>query len=438
MSTGELLEQFQQAFKRGAVFRNHFRKAIQNYNLVQSLDNININVSNYKSDCSVTYVTNYKTLYHCISFILGHHMSLMEGDIKKRRTLKEYMLPRPVKIFRINPLSHYMFPHLKATQITVEGIGMLNATTRERLISKTKVSIYTVNKNIIPYVRAHPFYKINTKFTEALPINYIGDEYDDYSGPECLRYVSLKYHPRVEAVYADNLGQAVFLAGPYTGTRVPIPISMILHKAIIELTWHKVPHHYVSLSKNYLIPSRILNRIGTVNLDHFLGFRPHTLLLLGFEARPTVVANNDFVFNGIEDRHFIASIGAGGEFVSEKLWDIKMTFSYFDPNLAHTGQKPQTYVSMGNVVTPQQASDIMYSSPISPQMIGGHNMFPHFSSGMFLPAAIDGRYLMFPVSVYAWLFEPAIEEDIGQTDVSRKDLFKPIKLDTKTSFYFRA
>lgn len=154
--------------------------------------------------------------------------------------------------------------------------------------------------------------------------NYV-DPILDYSD-EYKRYCEFGLDPSVQALTADVASQLKFHeGGPSTTTPVtafPAPLAELMAKAAFTIKWMQVPHEYLSDSQYYLKPTKILDRLGRVNDDTFVGHAKGTLLLTAVKFEP-----------------HLFTVTPADPYYPLTGWDVTFVFEQFDPEKGVSGSE---------------------------------------------------------------------------------------------------
>lgn len=348
------------------------------------------------------------------------------------------------KIFRIAPLSHYIYPSLKAVTATIEPIGQTFAPKIDGRLHQMPISSLTASPMVnlrrggfftlarVPnVVKGFPYYRINVRFSNLESHNMVSEHEKDYLNAEHFRYTSITYQVKTETVNIDDYASLKYLMGG--DGKPPVPAYVLLNKAIVELKWHLVPHRYLS-DETFLKPDKILNRIGTVNVSGFLGFKRHTLLLTGYESEPVTSP-----LSGLAD-----SSGILRSINGDKLWNIKFIFHYFEPptdgliyhfryavehlkatlkvtlaqlNIADSPEVIQSLQAKAEAIRNKIDNLEGLTSYLSygDAKLTGHNFFPA-RDGNFYPLVKLNDNLIFPASDFYRLFL-SIQDDDDLSDI---------------------
>ncbi len=198
----------------------------------------------------------------------------------------------PFQLHRINPARHPDMPWLFVDSITFNDQGPIGN------------SANIDNAANLPAVgnTSGPGYKF-TKYGRYLkaqctvsfiqfPYNFISDDnadFNDFGRPEYLRNCERfrSTDPQLDVLQAETDRFLVFTEGTYTrptppggteslvGKSFPGSIGEYVMKTGFLLKWYQVPEDYVMENGK---PTKILNCMGKVNLNAFLGFSQGTLL----------------------------------------------------------------------------------------------------------------------------------------------------------------
>ncbi len=179
--------------------------------------------------------------------------------------------------------------------------------------------------------------------------------------------------PRVEALSADGGSNLLFAESstarktPPTaganGTPFPAPVAVLLAKCLFVMSWHHVPHNYISTDPDILRPKRFLNIMGKTNSDPFLGFDISTLI-----AEPPVF--EEVLFPVCANDSYDLLTG----------WNCHIGFNFFDPDwdpLANPPSNPTANPPVGSRIS------------VPGSTYRGHNLMP-FRNGGFYLATRDG------------------------------------------------
>lgn len=150
----------------------------------------------------------------------------------------------------------------------------------------------------------------------------LDDETTDYRD-EIKRYVRSYTESASQTLSVDGLAQCKFAESSTDpavtpnplGITFPAPLAALLARSQIKITWHFVPHNYVSSSSNFLQADQLIARLGTWNTDTFLGNLPGTLLFNAFQAE-------EVLFPVLSNEPLTTALTG---------WNLTLCFEQFDP-----------------------------------------------------------------------------------------------------------
>jgi hypothetical protein len=145
----------------------------------------------------------------------------------------------------------------------------------------------------------------------------LDDDVFDYS-QEIERYTRTFSDSAVQTLSVDGRSMLKFAEGPLLNPRAlpfPAPVAQLLAKVSLRVLWAQVPHDYVSADANFLLASKLIERLGTVNNAAYMGNPKGTLLFTSFQAE-------EMLFPVLA---FLPTTG----FLTG--WNITLCFEQFDP-----------------------------------------------------------------------------------------------------------
>ncbi|MCE9567786.1 MAG: hypothetical protein K8U57_37785 [Planctomycetes bacterium] len=186
----------------------------------------------------------------------------------------------PYRLHRETPFAHPEFPWLFAydvsfTPFIAKSNPAADAGGKPKIRSKFEPAFYsTYSEFVICTVRFRSF-----------RMEFLADNEIDTNEDEYRRNTYFDVDPRVEALSADGVGQLKFAegaappAGP-NGTPFPAPIATLLAKTGFVLNWLNVPWEYLTEEEFVFKPTKILDCVGKVNSDTFMGTFTHSTCLM--------------------------------------------------------------------------------------------------------------------------------------------------------------
>ncbi len=210
---------------------------------------------------------------------------------------------------RENPVRHPRMPWLTAANVSLQGIGPVGV---EGVGTKV-IGLYSNGL----YVAKYDTVVATVTFADR-PWIFAADS-DTYApSQESNRNIFLTPTPSVEIISAEGLNNIKFAHGPQSGNAIPAPFGTLMSKVTYTVNWMWVPHEYISVfAYPTLYPTNILNCIGRVNSQPFLGFAAGTMLLQApvFEPLRFPMATNQA----------LQQLGFYG-------WNVRFPVQFFDPS----------------------------------------------------------------------------------------------------------
>lgn len=210
------------------------------------------------------------------------------------------------RMHREQPHRHPDYPWLRCFDVGFSGTQLLPNENNPNN-SPYDTTVFTVN----PVTRRtkYKWAMFAVKYRSYGDVLFKDDDQIEVDGPnqtseEWMRNVLfLPPEPNSEALtVTGGLSQLTFSEGGGAGqptpgtTRFAAPLAELQTKLAFRLLWMNVPWEYLSSEDNFFFPTKILDRMGRVNADSFLGvFGPETLRMLPpqFEIFPWWVASDD-------------------------------------------------------------------------------------------------------------------------------------------------
>ena len=269
--------------------------------------------------------------------------------MNKKRSAARYFLGfaycdtvSPYFLHRENPSPDPEFPWLYAYDISFTPIAPKKDESTELPKSESIFypELYFGNYDkVIATVRYRSY---RQKFLEDLEITTTDKEWK--------RNTYFDLAGRVEALSSDGISQMYFdetgpdgppysVGPPVVKTYFKAPISELLAKVDFVIQWTNVPWEYLSTDEDYFFPTKIMNCVGKLNSDVFLGnLFPGTCLMKdpSFVIKPFPVASDD-------PRKPLYAV------------DLTIPIEYYDPENGGTGS---TY--RGHVLLPWRGTTDSY------------------------------------------------------------------------------
>lgn len=201
----------------------------------------------------------------------------------------------PYRLHRENPHSDPEFPWLFAYDISFKDVAPKANPDISPVRPKVESPFYA------GYFFANYEESIATVRYRSFRTRFRPDEQIAANDDEWKRNTFFDIAPKIEAITADGVSQMHFAEGPAPaagplGVLFPAPIVALKAQTGFVLNWLSVPFGYLSTVSEYLFPTKILNCVGKLNDDLFLGtFNPKTCFMQppSFQVKPFPVASDD-------------------------------------------------------------------------------------------------------------------------------------------------
>jgi len=235
----------------------------------------------------------------------------------------------PYRLHREPPLPHPIWPTMRAHSVNFKGL-VLQANEANENSSPFDTSPFAGPGGSILYNARYEKAITSIRYRSFGRMRFLEDaDIEDYRD-EYKRWCTVSTDPQSEVLSADNAAQLVFNEGggdphPTAGTTMfPAPLAELLARVKLALTWHLVPHDYISNDRDFLYPNKIVDRLGKVNAEGMLGYRAGTLLLLAVkfeealfpvmpadETNPLTGWNVTFMFDAFDPPKGVANEPSG-------------------------------------------------------------------------------------------------------------------------------
>jgi hypothetical protein len=198
--------------------------------------------------------------------------------------------PQTGNLDRQPPLAHPLWPQLYCTRV--------HSMKPYRFVGKAPVMAGMPGSQYLAATPEHTYWLIGCTFTQPR-YRVLGDSSLDllYGQPrqEYQRYLSWNIEPASDVLTRD-VNTFAYAEGPNQGKPFPGQVAQFLAKSEVIFRWWNVPRAGVFSSGGNGPPNNIINGLGRVNLNAFLGFPAGTLLLKGArfleQEAPTTLAVN--------------------------------------------------------------------------------------------------------------------------------------------------
>ena len=313
------------------------------------------NVGNTTASATLVGYIDAKDFALAIAAILGYSICLYSGSP-----------PHQIRrLHRVAPVCHPRLRNLYASSVRVTPYSFTkpDEAFQHKEIAPTYKGIFVERPdfkesfNVIKYTSAYKVLKVEIDFSEFVGVVFASNEQPgfekDFKNYEHRRFAQVTFDYNLEILQMDNAASLVFDAGPPKEQSFPTPVGIMLPQAKLIIKWLWVPHEF--LSDYYLVNYKIVynntiqSKLGHVNEDEFLGFKPGTLLFTSWKTEPIVVPVADKDLGWVHMR---------------LAWNVNFEFLYLNTisNASYEGM-------------PEWAKR-------------GHNVFPWRGDGLFYPATI--------------------------------------------------
>lgn len=248
----------------------------------------------------------------------------------------------PYKLHREPPARHPRKPSQYAYTVSSVGLAPKSNSDNPNGEPYQQSPFAGLNSETLWYAD-YQYAVMTVRFKSFGRMRFLQDSYiDDYTD-EWKRMTRWAASPAVEALQADGIAQLKFAEGTPDGLMFPAPLAALLSKIGMQLKWYGVPSEYVSSDPFVFFPDKIINILGTINDDDFLGFEKGTMLLKAVSAEETlfpVYPNDSFdVIGG---------------------YDITLYWEFFDPPKGVADSPPGTSPYFGHRIYPYRLDRKFY------------------------------------------------------------------------------
>lgn len=242
----------------------------------------------------------------------------------------------PFVLQRKNPIRHPRYSQLWANGVA-EVEFKPDSKTAARLKRAASFALRTDKPKRLPYRTGYDWAQLLVRFG---PVDYdVREDFDpdfpDLSAArkEYLRNLALDTEPRVETVETKlpfTFIEGTLCPAPYTnpkGLQVIAERAQLILRPDLLLAWRDVPEKWIMKTAT-LVPSLILDALGKLNDDEFLGYPKGTLLLMGAKLTksPWTLLPEGVGFPPILESRFY--------------YDVELLVNWFDPTKGFTGASP--------------------------------------------------------------------------------------------------
>lgn len=176
------------------------------------------------------------------------------------------------------------------------------------------------------YYAKYAWCMVTVRFKSFGRVRFLPDNAISGYHQEWRRFTEFTGVPAVQALTAEGCNYLKFAEGDTglnkpNGKQYPAPLAELMAKTNFTVTWHDVPHEYLTDSLYFLYPTKIVERLGCVNdEDMFDGtFLKGTMLLLGAEFDSTLFPVAPQGATEVGDNAILTG------------WRVKLHFEHFDP-----------------------------------------------------------------------------------------------------------
>lgn len=203
-----------------------------------------------------------------------------------------YDTDAPYRLHRENPEPHPVFPWLRASNISFTPIAPQknDATQLPKIESPFYPGRYTGDYQKV----------VATVSFRSFRMKFLSDDEIESNAKEYKRNTFFDIEPRIQTLSADGVSQMHFdetgPGGPTIGEPFKAPLAALQSMTGFVINWLSVPWGYLSSDTDYFYPTKVLNCVGKLNSEIFLGnLFPGTCLMQPpvFTVKPFPVASDD-------------------------------------------------------------------------------------------------------------------------------------------------